>query len=188
MVKQTKQAQRDYHYSDDANIHRIVVANKMRKHIQDNNYTFIRIPEKKLYHIPGKPFNLRDAHYLVLAQKETTFPEKINEELLGKLSLEEHCKPLDELFDLITAIGFHGAHYGNLKVVLNADATFKEFVILDTEARNLEEQKKHFSRGTDQHYRNKLARRGLVKVYKKLRKTARIYWKARMKEWEKAIF
>lgn len=70
------------------NISRVFYNKKIRDFAKANNLKHIHPIRKYLYHIPGKPFDLNDDNYLIVADRVDNFP-----------SIEQNLKLLENLLD-----------------------------------------------------------------------------------------
>ena len=171
----------------DINLHRVSIARSIREYAQENNFSYIRVPKKYIYHIPGRPIFLSDRNYMVLAEKFTLLSEEKNKKVLHALPLSMIRQALDELFETITLIGFEDAHADNVQALFNEEGNFTGFGLIDLEPLWLNKLKRASRKGILRRELNKRSSRGLNLFAKSLGSDTRTYWKAKTATWKRKI-
>ncbi len=105
-------------------VSRVWIAEAMREVIQEHDFKNIIIPEKLLYHIPGRPENLHDDNYAVLSEKIECGPDRHNRTAIRQLPIET----VREILTIIEEVFFNDASPSNIKVLGNGKVAF-----IDTE-------------------------------------------------------
>ncbi len=112
--------------SDLKNIGRIYMADKMRECIKKFQMQNIVIPQKYLYHLPGKPARIHNENYVVLSEKLALRNKEENLKALWHLPKQT----VQELLTLIKECGYHDSHAYNIACLPNREGIV---AIIDTE-------------------------------------------------------
>jgi len=171
----------------DINLHRVSIARTIREYAQEHNFTSIHVPHKYVYHIPGRPLVLSDRNYMVLAEKFSLLSEKKNKKILHALPLRMAKQALDELFEVITLVGFEDAHADNVQTMFDDKGNFTGFGLIDLEPLWLQTLKRASRKGRLTKELNKRSARGLELFAPSLGSDTRTYWKAKTANWKRRV-
>jgi hypothetical protein len=105
------------------NLARIKGMERMRECIQKNNLTFIRVPDKRIYHIKGKPRSLHNLHYAIVVKASEADPLEMSK----PLTLDQ-VKQLCVLIEKTGYISMTNTNYirgsNGILTMIDSEATF----------------------------------------------------------------
>ena len=102
------------------NIARINMAEEIQAYLDKKHITSVVMPQKKLFHIPGRPKKFRNQNYLVFSEKMNVQPRE-EPRILSRKTVKETCR-------VIWHFGLVDASAGNFCLLDNEHVT-----IVDTE-------------------------------------------------------
>ena len=113
-------------FTSQRNIGRIKVAENMKSCIQAHNLEEIILPNKYLYHIPGRSKKLDDKNYLVIAQAMDLVDDETNRACWRNLTAKQE----EEIKTIIKTVGYHDILLENIYFTPEG-----KIVFIDTEPR-----------------------------------------------------
>ncbi len=106
------------------NVGRVRCAQEIAQVVEKYNLQHVIVPQKFLYHLPGTPYKLTDANYIVIAQKLELVDEKLVPRLWDVLNVEQE----DELAKVIKKVGYFDVSEDNICFTTDGKIAF-----IDTE-------------------------------------------------------
>ena len=113
-------------FSDRLNASRVIVADEIRSLIADQKLNNIVVPQKWLYHLPGKPETLNDRNYIVIVEKLDLLDGDANLQALKNLTAVQ----IKEIYAVIRGVGLYDARSNNIIITKRGKVAF-----IDTEPR-----------------------------------------------------
>ena len=106
-------------------VSRIWVAQAVREVIAEFDLKYVTVPEKFLYHLPGRPDKLVDDNYAVISQKVECSNDRFNRTRLRELPI----KTLREILTVIKEVVYNDPSPSNIRVLEDGESV----AIIDTE-------------------------------------------------------
>lgn len=117
-------------FGDVEELLRVPMREIMQKCLEENQLQeLIRLPEKKFYHIPNRPYEIHRFNYFVVAKRKKVKTRNDTIKALCEMEISKAERLLRGLFTLNEKTGFIDDHVENVR--LNKKGT--KFVIIDTE-------------------------------------------------------